>query len=273
MKGACPKVPRQMNFSDCGLFTLQFAQLFFRQPLKDFRFPIRTLGHWFTQDVVRCKRESIAKLIRSLMDQYRPGHGITLPQIHFNSLAKDPPPPLRKTQEEDETCSGVLSPSPPPFLESQAPDSIPGPGSPKRIKIKLCERAALPPRPKSPMPFLETSDSLLVISDDDSGNHSDVDNKLQSFSSTSKCSIYQKKYSTSSSSSVFSCNSAFKPTSAAARSYPVSNNCSENSEREPFQFFLPDLSLSGGDESPLLSSDSQNNNKLRRTILNRKITR
>lgn len=30
MKGACPKVPQQTNFSDCGLFTLQFAESFFK---------------------------------------------------------------------------------------------------------------------------------------------------------------------------------------------------------------------------------------------------
>lgn len=29
MPGACPKVPQQMNFSDCGVFTLQFAENLF----------------------------------------------------------------------------------------------------------------------------------------------------------------------------------------------------------------------------------------------------
>ena len=29
MKGACPRVPQQMNYSDCGVYTLQFAESFF----------------------------------------------------------------------------------------------------------------------------------------------------------------------------------------------------------------------------------------------------
>ncbi|KAJ8890436.1 hypothetical protein PR048_009945 [Dryococelus australis] len=30
MKGACPKVPQQTNFTDCGLYVLQFAEAFFK---------------------------------------------------------------------------------------------------------------------------------------------------------------------------------------------------------------------------------------------------
>ena len=29
MKGACPRVPQQTNYSDCGIFILQFTETFF----------------------------------------------------------------------------------------------------------------------------------------------------------------------------------------------------------------------------------------------------
>ncbi|MCL4121600.1 UNVERIFIED_CONTAM: hypothetical protein GTU68_050681 [Idotea baltica] len=118
MKGACPKVPQQMNFSDCGLFTLQFAQSFFRTPPASFKLPIRTLIDWFDQEVVGCKRESIARLIQSLMDTHRPGHGVTLPQIHFNSL-KDKMP-LASTPPASSPEGGGGQPPPPPPAETEA---------------------------------------------------------------------------------------------------------------------------------------------------------
>ncbi|KAB7500431.1 hypothetical protein Anas_02167 [Armadillidium nasatum] len=90
MKGACPKVPQQTNFSDCGLFTLQFAESFFGDPIKDFKLPIKTLNKWFDQDVVAGKRKEVATLIKSLMDEHKPNHNITLPQIHFNSKENAP---------------------------------------------------------------------------------------------------------------------------------------------------------------------------------------
>lgn len=30
IKGACPKVPQQTNFTDCGLYLLQYAEQFFK---------------------------------------------------------------------------------------------------------------------------------------------------------------------------------------------------------------------------------------------------
>lgn len=30
IKGACPKVPQQMNFTDCGLYVLQYVESFFK---------------------------------------------------------------------------------------------------------------------------------------------------------------------------------------------------------------------------------------------------
>lgn len=90
MKGACPRVPQQMNYSDCGVYTLQFAESFFEDPIKDYTFPIRSLREWFPQEVVRGKREAIAKLIANLMEQHNPNHSsITLPDIYFSSDKKE----------------------------------------------------------------------------------------------------------------------------------------------------------------------------------------
>ena len=33
VRGGCPKVPQQTNFSDCGVFVLQYAETFFEVSL------------------------------------------------------------------------------------------------------------------------------------------------------------------------------------------------------------------------------------------------
>ncbi|KAB7500435.1 Sentrin-specific protease 7 [Armadillidium nasatum] len=81
MMGACPKVPQQTNYTDCGVFTLQYAESFFKTPLEDFRLPIRSIEDWFKQEVVAEKRMDIANLIKSLMDELKPNNGITLPSL------------------------------------------------------------------------------------------------------------------------------------------------------------------------------------------------
>lgn len=62
----------------------------FQDPVKDYTFPIRSLSEWFPQEVVRGKREAIAKLIANLMEQHNPNHSsITLPDIYFSSDKKE----------------------------------------------------------------------------------------------------------------------------------------------------------------------------------------
>lgn len=82
MLGCLVKVPQQQNFTDCGLFLLQYVEQFFKDPLKDFRIPIKTLSKWFHQDIVTRKREDVANLIKTLMK--REGFAeVDIPNIEF----------------------------------------------------------------------------------------------------------------------------------------------------------------------------------------------
>jgi sentrin-specific protease 7 len=80
--GSQCKVPQQNNFIDCGLFLLQYVEQFFKDPIKDFRIPIKTLTEWFPHDVVTRKREEIANLIKDIIKREVP-EGIQLPEIEF----------------------------------------------------------------------------------------------------------------------------------------------------------------------------------------------
>lgn len=76
------KVPQQNNFTDCGLFLLQYVEQFFKDPIKDFRIPIKSQLNWFHQDLVTRKREEIAKLLQELIKRSSPD-GIELPELEF----------------------------------------------------------------------------------------------------------------------------------------------------------------------------------------------
>lgn len=82
MFGTQLKVPQQNNFTDCGLFLLQYVEQFFVDPIKDYRLPIKSLINWFPQDIVTRKREDIALLIEKLKmgTQFE---SIELPVIDF----------------------------------------------------------------------------------------------------------------------------------------------------------------------------------------------
>lgn len=46
MKGSNPKVPQQNNFSDCGVYVLQYVESFFENPILNFELPMN-LVNWF----------------------------------------------------------------------------------------------------------------------------------------------------------------------------------------------------------------------------------
>lgn len=87
MPGHCVKVPQQNNFTDCGLYLLQYVENFFKDPIKDYRLPIKQLTNWFDYLTVTKKREDIAQLIQKLMDENNAHQTrLILPVIEFPTL-------------------------------------------------------------------------------------------------------------------------------------------------------------------------------------------
>ncbi|XP_024912487.1 sentrin-specific protease 6 isoform X2 [Cynoglossus semilaevis] len=68
MKGSSPRVPQQDNFSDCGVYVLQYVESFFQNPIRNFQLPLN-LGDWFPQQRMRRKREEIRELILEIQTQ------------------------------------------------------------------------------------------------------------------------------------------------------------------------------------------------------------
>ncbi|XP_050444558.1 uncharacterized protein LOC126848050 isoform X3 [Cataglyphis hispanica] len=83
IKGACPKVPQQSNFTDCGLYVLQYVESFFKDPIKDYTLPIKTLKSWFEEIIVTRKREELSKLLIKLMNNTKGDKTISLPTVNF----------------------------------------------------------------------------------------------------------------------------------------------------------------------------------------------
>ncbi|XP_017308685.2 sentrin-specific protease 6 isoform X6 [Ictalurus punctatus] len=65
MKGSSPRVPQQDNFSDCGVYVLQYVESFFENPVPSFHLPMNLLD-WFPQQRMKTKREEIKELILKL---------------------------------------------------------------------------------------------------------------------------------------------------------------------------------------------------------------
>ncbi|NWR98107.1 SENP6 protease, partial [Motacilla alba] len=68
MKGSNPKVPQQNNYSDCGVYILQYVESFFENPILSFELPMN-LTHWFPRPRMKTKREEIRQIILTLQEQ------------------------------------------------------------------------------------------------------------------------------------------------------------------------------------------------------------
>ncbi|KAJ8910989.1 hypothetical protein NQ315_010818 [Exocentrus adspersus] len=101
IKGASPKVPQQNNFTDCGLYLLQYVEQFFKDPIKDYHIPISQIKNWFEEMVVTKKREDIANLIKNLMKDngkdVRLLPDITFPTLNGTLVEREP-----EDEEDDE---------------------------------------------------------------------------------------------------------------------------------------------------------------------------
>ncbi|XP_076129471.1 sentrin-specific protease 6 isoform X1 [Alosa pseudoharengus] len=75
MKGSSPRVPQQDNFSDCGVYVLQYVESFFENPIPSFHLPMNLL-EWFAQQRMKRKRDEIKELILKLQSQQQ-AEGIT----------------------------------------------------------------------------------------------------------------------------------------------------------------------------------------------------
>ncbi|XP_068921423.1 sentrin-specific protease 7 isoform X3 [Petaurus breviceps papuanus] len=73
MVDLCPKVPKQDNSSDCGVYLLQYVESFFKDPIVNFALPLH-LEKWFSREVIRSKRDEIRNLILKLHLQQQKGN-------------------------------------------------------------------------------------------------------------------------------------------------------------------------------------------------------
>ncbi|XP_067900764.1 sentrin-specific protease 6 isoform X3 [Heterodontus francisci] len=72
MKGSNPRVPQQDNFSDCGVYILQYVESFFENPIPSFELPMNLMD-WFPQQQVKKKREEIRNVILKLCETQSKG--------------------------------------------------------------------------------------------------------------------------------------------------------------------------------------------------------
>ncbi|XP_017260900.1 sentrin-specific protease 6 [Kryptolebias marmoratus] len=68
MRGSSPRVPQQDNFSDCGVYILQYVESFFENPIPSFDLPVN-LSEWFPQLRMKTKRKEIKELILKIQAQ------------------------------------------------------------------------------------------------------------------------------------------------------------------------------------------------------------
>ena len=111
MKGASPKVPQQPNFSDCGLFALQYVESFFKTPVKSYQLPLVGLKKWFPSDVMRNKRAEIAKIIRNLAGEQNKDKNLEFPELSFTPVSGS-----GYSDDENEDSDKMTKPQNPKFF-------------------------------------------------------------------------------------------------------------------------------------------------------------
>lgn len=144
MPGHCVKVPQQNNFTDCGLYLLQYVEHFFLDPIKDYRIPIK-LQDWFDTITVTKKREDISNLLKELIRKHNPDV-LPLPDIKFptlnGKLIIDPEDSFNDAEfeeeemEEDEYVGVESSTTVDDGETGKAHSSTPAPAQKKTIKLK-----------------------------------------------------------------------------------------------------------------------------------------
>ncbi|XP_075233482.1 uncharacterized protein LOC142331448 isoform X2 [Lycorma delicatula] len=108
MKGASPKVPQQTNYTDCGLYVLQYVEAFFQNPITDYNVPIKMLQNWFTADEVSRKRFEIQQLLHRLMEEQKVDRSLlNLPDLNLRSggLVDYPGIDMEDEEMDEEHCS------------------------------------------------------------------------------------------------------------------------------------------------------------------------
>lgn len=86
MPGHNVKIPQQNNYTDCGLFLLQYVEELSRHPIPDFKLPLKGLQTWFEIDEVTRKREDIAILIKEMVGREHPERLELIPEIKFPTV-------------------------------------------------------------------------------------------------------------------------------------------------------------------------------------------
>ena len=76
-----PSIPQQPNFTDCGIYLLQYVEAFFKSPIMDFTLPITSLSDWFPTASVENKRDAIGEIIKKLAKQENPQKVFIFPDI------------------------------------------------------------------------------------------------------------------------------------------------------------------------------------------------
>ena len=117
MPGGSPKVQQQPNFSDCGIYLLQYVESFFKDSIKDYTLPIRSLSSWFTKEEVESKRDNIASLIRELAASQNPGKDFKYPQLNFFNSPEDESEDDEDEDYEDSGTRGSRSSSGPGYVQ------------------------------------------------------------------------------------------------------------------------------------------------------------